>query len=74
MEFKYSVLTPMVCHITPKLERRSEMVGLGTSVIFVAGLQLLVVGLVASWCGIICVKLSYFSGGGRLLWSSSIRF
>ena len=51
----------MVFHITPKLERerRSGMVGLGTSVIFVAGLQLLVAGPVASWyrCGVICVKL-----------------
>jgi hypothetical protein len=44
VEFKYSVLTPMVFHITPKLERRSGMVGLGTSVIFVAGLQLLGAG------------------------------
>ena len=44
--FNYSVWTPMVFHITPKLERerRSGMVGLGTSVIFVAGLQLLGAG------------------------------
>ena len=55
--FKHSVWTPMVFRITPKLERRSGMVGLGTSIIFVAGLQLLVVaGPVASWCGIICVQ------------------
>jgi hypothetical protein len=44
VEFKHSVRTPMVFHITPKLERRSETVELGTSVIFVAGLQLLGAG------------------------------
>jgi hypothetical protein len=48
------------------------MVGLGTSVMCVAGLQLLVAGPVASWCGIICVKL--LSGGGKLLRGSITRF
>ena len=37
-------LDPMVFHITPKLERRSEMAGPGTSVTFVPGLQLLGAG------------------------------
>ena len=52
--------------LIPKLERRSGTVGLGPSAIFVASVELLGAGPVASWCGIVCVKFQ--CGGGRLLW------